>query len=90
LRRQKRLRANAPGQRTEHARKTADNHDLERAIRLLPLELRLPLTMYYFEEKNAGDIARKLNVSHSLVCQRIRAARNELHALLTEGDPHAE
>lgn len=87
LRRQKRLKARRTGQRVEHARRTNDNHDLERAIRRLPLELRLPLTMYYFEQKNAGNIARKLNISHSLACQRIRTARNELHALLTEGDP---
>lgn len=88
LRKQKRLKARAAEQRVEHARKTNDNHDLERAISELPLELRLPLTMYYFEQKNAQNIARKLNISHSLACQRIRAARNELHALLTEGDPH--
>jgi DNA-directed RNA polymerase specialized sigma24 family protein len=61
---------------------------LEQAIRRLPLELRLPLTLYYFEEENAATIAKKLNISHSLVCQRLRAARNELHALLTQGDHH--
>lgn len=88
LRRQKRIKARVADQRVEHARKTNDNHDLERAIRRLPLELRLPLTMYYFEQKNAGNIAEKLNISHSLACQRIRTARNELHALLIEGDCH--
>ncbi len=88
LRRQKRLKARVTGHRTEHAPRTNENHDLERAISALPLELRLPLTMYYFEEKNAGDVAKKLSISHSLVCQRIRAARYELHALLTEGDRH--
>jgi RNA polymerase sigma-70 factor (ECF subfamily) len=86
LRRRKRMRVRDVEPRIEHAKKTNDNHDLERAIRRLPMELRLPLTMYYFEQKKAESIARKLNISHSLVCQRIRAARNELHALLTEGD----
>ncbi len=90
LRKQKRLKARAAEQRVEQARKTNDNHDLERAISELPLELRVPLTMYYFEQKNAGNIAKRLNISHSLACQRIRTARNELHALLTEGDSHEE
>ena len=88
LRRQKRLKARATEHRVEHARKTNDNHDLEWAISELPLELRLPLTMYYFEQNNARNIARKLNISHSLACRRIRTARNELHALLTEGGRH--
>jgi len=88
LRRQKRMKVRDAEPKIEHAKKTNDNHDLEQAIRALPMELRLPLTMYYFEQKKAENIARKLNISHSLVCQRIRAARNELHALLTEGDHH--
>jgi RNA polymerase sigma-70 factor (ECF subfamily) len=86
LRRQKRLRARAAEHRVEHTGKANENHDLERAIGRLPLELRVPLTMYYFEQRDAGNIAKKLNISHSLACQRIRTARAELHALLTEGD----
>jgi len=88
LRKRKRLKTLAAEYSAEPARETNDNHDLERAISELPLELRLPLTMYYFEQKNAGTVARKLSISHSLACQRIRAARNELHALLIKGDPH--
>lgn len=61
-----------------------DNHDLEAAIRRLPQELRLPLTLFYFERKDAGSIARKLNISSSLAYERLRAARKELHELLTE------
>ncbi len=88
LRKRKRLRTLGAERFTEPARKVNNNHDLEGAIRRLPLELRLPLTMYYLEQKSAGTIARMLNISHSLACQRIRAARNELHALLTEGGSH--
>jgi RNA polymerase sigma-70 factor (ECF subfamily) len=88
LRKRKRLKARASEQRLSSAKKPGNNHDLDRAIRRLPLELRMPLTMYYLERRNAGSIARKLNISHSLACQRIRKARNELHALLTEGDHH--
>jgi len=88
LRKRKRLKTLAVEHSVEPAQGTNNNHDLDRAIKRLPLELRLPLTMYYFEEKNAGTVARKLNISHSLACQRLRAARNELHALLTEGGSH--
>jgi RNA polymerase sigma-70 factor (ECF subfamily) len=88
LRRRKRSRmlpvepepVSAPGAR--------ENHDLEGAIRRLPQELRLPLTLFYFEHKDAGSIARKLNISPSLAYERIRAARKELHKLLTERGTH--
>ncbi len=63
-------------------------HDLEQAIRRLPQELRVPLTLYYFEHKNAHRIGEMLGISHSLVCQRIREARSQLHEFLTERCPH--
>ena len=88
LRKRKRLKTLTVEHSAEAAQGTNNNHDLERAIGRLPLELRLPLTMYYFEQKNAGAVAKKLNISHSLACQRIRAARDELHALLAEGGSH--
>jgi len=67
---------------------TSDNHDLEHALRRLPQELRLPLTLYYFEHKNARSVAETLGLSHSLACQRIREARGRLHQLLTERGPY--
>lgn len=67
---------------------THENHDLEHAIRRLPQELRLPLTMFYFEHKDAASIAGRLGISPSLAYERIRAARKELHRLLTQGDSH--
>lgn len=88
LRRQKRLKARIATHRVEHTGKSSENHELERAIGRLPMELRVPLTMYYFEQRDAGKIAKKLNISHSLACRRIRTARAELHALLSEGDSH--
>jgi RNA polymerase sigma-70 factor (ECF subfamily) len=88
LRRRKRAQTKMAEQRGESTQGTNENHDLKRAIQRLPLELRLPLTMFYFEAKNAASIAKKLKISHSLVCQRLRAARHELHALLTEGGRH--
>lgn len=84
LRSKKRAKTLAAKQLTESQRRPSENHDLQQAIGRLPQELRLPLTMYYFGGKNARTIAEKLDISHSGACQRIRAARRQLHELLSE------
>jgi RNA polymerase sigma-70 factor (ECF subfamily) len=84
LRKRKHVKPLANEQSMQAGQKSQENHELEQAVRRLPLELRLPLTMYYFDGKNAKMIADRLNISHSGACQRIRAARQELHKLLTE------
>jgi RNA polymerase sigma-70 factor, ECF subfamily len=67
-----------------------EDRDLEQALRRLPQELRLPLTLFYFEHKDAASIARQLKISPSLTYDRLRAARQELHKLLTERGSHEE
>ena len=84
LRRKKYARAFLARQAAQEQKTPTGNHSLERAIKRLPQEYRLPLVMYYFDNKSAENIAEKLNISHSGVCQRIRAARKQLHKLLTE------
>jgi RNA polymerase sigma-70 factor (ECF subfamily) len=84
LRRRKRIKALPVEPEPVSAPTASENHDLEAAIARLPQELRLPLTLFYFERKDAGSIARKLNISPSLAYERLRAARKELHELLTE------
>jgi RNA polymerase sigma-70 factor (ECF subfamily) len=84
IRRRSRVKPLATEQVMQAVQISQDNHELEQAIRRLPQELRLPLTMYYFDGKNAKKIAGKLKISHSGACQRIRAARKELHKILTE------
>ena len=84
LRRRKRIRAPGVKEPRLSGSHNSDHDDLERAIRRLPQELRVPLTMFYFDGKNAKTIADKLNISHSGVCQKIREARRQLHELLTE------
>ena len=84
LRRKKRTKEINTAQITESKAEANENHDLQQAIRRLPQELRLPLTMFYFKQENAKNIALKLNISHSGACQRIREARKMLHELLTE------
>jgi RNA polymerase sigma factor (sigma-70 family) len=84
IRRRSRVKPLGPEQVMQAVQSSQDNHELEQAIRRLPQELRLPLTMYYFDGKNAKKIAGKLKISHSGACQKIRTARKELHKLLTE------
>jgi len=88
MRRQKRAKTLPVERKPTHAAGTHQNHDLERAIRRLPQELRLPLTMFYFERKDVVRIARILGISPSLAYERLRVARKELHELLTQGDCH--
>jgi RNA polymerase sigma-70 factor (ECF subfamily) len=83
LRRKKQLRVALSRRPGQPQGRPGSNHGLERAIRHLPKELRLPLVMYYFDSKNAKTISDKLNISHSAACQRIRTARQQLHELLT-------
>jgi len=84
LRRRKRVKASSAIESRSSVSKTSDHGDLEQAIRRLPQELRVPLTMFYFDGKNAKTIADKLSISHSGACQKIREARRQLHELLTE------
>ena len=84
LRRKKYTKGFITRQAEQPAKPTSENYDLEGAIRRLPRQYRVPLMMYYFDNKSAKTIAEKLNISHSGACQRIRAARKQLHRLLTE------
>ena len=84
IRRRKKTSDVVAEQKVESKSVANENHDLQRAIQKLPQELRLPLTMFYFEQKNAKVIASKLEISHSGACQKIRDARKMLHEILTE------
>jgi len=82
LRRRKRVKLVAAEYPAQAQQTTNENHDLHWAIKRLPKELRIPLVMYYFDNKKAKAIAERLNISHSGACQRIRTARQQLHKLL--------
>ncbi len=57
--------------------------DVQAAVARLPLDLRLPLVMYYFDGRSVKTVAEKLNVSTSGVYSKLRAALRELHTILT-------
>jgi RNA polymerase sigma-70 factor (ECF subfamily) len=73
----------------EHA--TVNSHseiepseDLQAAMARLPLDLRLPLVMYYFDGRSVKTVAEKLNISTSGVYSKLRTAIQELHNILTQ------
>jgi RNA polymerase sigma-70 factor (ECF subfamily) len=61
------------------------NPDVEKYLLQLPVELRLPLVLFYFDGQNPRAIAEKLELSHTTVYQRLREARKELHRLMMDG-----
>jgi len=85
--RRKKVAKEAESEQAFQPGRTADSNNdyLHQLIEKLPMEVRLPLVMYYFDNKSTTSIAEKLKISHSGVCQRIREARKLLHKFLTEG-----
>ena len=60
------------------------NGNLQQAIANLPMEIRLPLVMYYFDGQSVNKVAEKLDLSTSAVYSKLREAIKELHKLLAE------
>jgi len=89
LRKRKAIREAHDAERPpEPSRVESDFENLERAVARLPLELRLPLVMYYFDGQEVRTVARRLEISTSGVYVKLRAAIQELHEILTtQGEP---
>ena len=84
LRRKKRAKNVREQIRNKSTISSDDSGQLHEAIAQLPQEYRVPLMMYYFDNRSAKTIAEKLNISHSGACHKIRTARKKLHDLLKE------
>ena len=84
LRRKKHERNFAEKIRNNPTKASDEAGHLHEAINQIPQEYRVPLMMYYFDNKSAKTIAEKLNISHSGACHKIRAARKKLYDLLKE------
>lgn len=82
LRRQKN-RANAlPDNFTAEVSGSKAYAELEEALAKLPEEYRLTLMLYYFDGRNAKNIAETLEVSEPAVHARLSRARKKLRKLL--------
>ena len=86
LRRKRHVKAILAERMIETENKSEHSHELELGIRQLPMELRMPLVMYYFDNKSTENIARRFNLSHSAVCAKIREAKRQLYKFLTGRD----
>jgi RNA polymerase sigma-70 factor (ECF subfamily) len=60
------------------------NDNLQQAIEKLPMEIRLPLVMYYFDGQSVQKVADNLDMSTSAVYSKLRHAIKQLHGLLAE------
>jgi RNA polymerase sigma factor (sigma-70 family) len=60
------------------------DYNLQRAIEKLPMEIRLPLVMYYFDGQSVKKVADNLEMSTSAVYSKLRSGIKELHRLLAE------
>ena len=83
LRRKKHVKAILAEHTNESSNGRKNETDIRQKIKQLPLELRIPLVMYYFGNKNAKTIAEELKTSHSNICSRLREARRQLHEILS-------
>lgn len=82
VRGKQRTRKIIAGKMTQPIAMQSENEKLHRAIASLPLEIRQPLVLYYFDGQSVQKVASNLEVSTSIVYSRLRAAINELHRLL--------
>ena len=69
---------------TQYSLEPRSGNSLQQAIEKLPMEIRLPLVMYYFECQSAQKVAESLDMSTSSVYSKLRIALRQLHRLLDE------
>ena len=64
-----------------------EHSKLQLALGKLPENLRMPLLLYYFDDRSTKNVAELLNITEAGVRTRISRARKELRRILTkQGD----
>ena len=87
VRRKQRSREIAGEKAKQPNNMSEQNDNLQLAIEKLPMEIRLPLVMYYFDGQSVQKVAEKLDISTSAVYSKLREAIKELHRILAgQGD----
>lgn len=84
VRRKQRAKEIIAEKATQPSRMLSQNDSLQQAVESLPMEIRLPLVMYYFDGQSVKNVANSLNLSPSAVYSKLRTAIKELHRLLAE------
>jgi RNA polymerase sigma-70 factor (ECF subfamily) len=84
VRRKRRVKEIIADKATQPNTAQNQNDSLQQAIENLPLEIRQPLVMYYFDGQGVQTVANNLNISTSAVYLKLRTAIKELHRLLVD------
>ena len=82
MRREKRVVSLEDYQQEEAAAETEDYSDLYEALRQLPEESRICVTLYYLEGYSVRETAKLLDITESAVKNRLARARAKLRAEL--------
>lgn len=86
LRKQSRMRASA----TRLAEQVSDDNgddlksEVAETMARLPMELRVPLSMYYLDGQNCRAISELLGISHATVWRRLKTAKQQMYQMLNE------
>ena len=80
----KRMQARQIAVEKQQMQTQTENQDyhLQRALEQLPEKTRLPLVMYFLDGTSVKTVARRLNMSHSGVYQRLRCGMSQLHGFM--------
>ena len=87
MRREKRVVSLEDYQQEEAAAETEDYSDLYEALRQLPEESRICVTLYYLEGYSVRETAKLLDITESAVKNRLARARAKLRAELEHAVP---
>ncbi len=84
MRREKRIVSLEGYQREDTGKETEDYSDLYEAIRQLPQEIRICVTLYYLEGYSVKETAKLLEITESAVKNRLARARAKMRSELQE------
>lgn len=65
-----------------------ENLDLHNAMELLPKNMRLILSLHYYDDLSVKDISRALDIKENTIKTNLKRGRERLYVLLKGGDHH--
>ncbi|MGL5085018.1 MAG: RNA polymerase sigma factor, partial [Clostridium sp.] len=65
-----------------------ENLDLHKAMELLPKNMRLVLSLHYYDDLSVKDISRALDIKENTIKTNLKRGREKLYVLLKGGEHH--